>query len=74
MPKGGQNKWECGLYVFSNMLLSASLPWFVTQYLFDSGSFYRAVSLAAIASTCVTVAYIVAVRIDLGWPQAIANM
>lgn len=57
---------EYGLYVFSNMLLSASLLWFVAQYLFDSGSFYRAVSLAAIASTCVTVAYIVAVRIDLG--------
>jgi len=55
------------------MLLSTSVLWLATKYLFDRGSFHWIVSLPAIAGTCVTVSYIVTAGIGLGLPQSLSQ-
>jgi len=60
-------------FAFSNMLLSTSVLWLATKYLFDRGSFHWIVSLPAIAGTCVTVSYIVTAGIGLGLPQSLSQ-
>ncbi|MGI2172008.1 carbon starvation CstA family protein [Shewanella sp. MF05960] len=56
-------------FAFSNMLLSTSVLWLATKYLFDRGAFHWIVSLPAIIGTCVTVSYILTAGIGLGLPQ-----
>lgn len=60
-------------FAFSNMLLSTSVLWLATKYLFDRGTFHWIVSLPAIAGTCVTVSYIVTAGIGLGLPQSLSQ-
>ena len=60
-------------FAFSNMLLSTSVLWLATKYLFDRGSFHWIVSLPAIVGTCVTVSYIVTAGIGLGLPQSFSQ-
>ncbi|MFA7553021.1 MAG: carbon starvation CstA family protein [Spongiibacteraceae bacterium] len=57
-------------FAFSNMLLSTSVLWLATKYLFDRGAFHWIVSLPAIVGTSVTVSYIVTAGIGLGFPQS----
>ncbi|GAA0823265.1 carbon starvation protein A [Colwellia asteriadis] len=45
-------------FAFSNMLLSTSVLWLATKYLFDRGTFHWIVSIPAIIGTSVTVSYI----------------
>lgn len=60
-------------FAFSNMLLSTSVLWLATKYLFDRGAFHWIVSLPAIIGTCVTVSYIVTAGIGFGFPQSYAD-
>lgn len=60
-------------FAFSNMLLSTSVLWLATKYLFDRGTFHWIVSLPAIAGTCVTVSYIATAGIGLGLPQSLSQ-
>ena len=55
-------------FAFSNMLLSTSVLWLATKYLFDRGTFHWIVSLPAVAGTAMTVAYILTAGIGLGFP------
>lgn len=57
-------------FAFSNMLLSTSVLWLATVYLFKRGAFHWIVSLPAIVGTCVTISYIVTAGIGLGLPQS----
>lgn len=45
-------------FAFSNMLLSTSVLWLATKYLFDKKTFHWITSIPAIAGTSVTVSYI----------------
>jgi carbon starvation protein CstA len=45
-------------FAFSNMLLSTSVLWLATKYLFDRGSFHWVASVPAVIATCVTLSYI----------------
>ncbi|MGL5336050.1 MAG: carbon starvation CstA family protein, partial [Enterovibrio sp.] len=56
-------------FAFSNMLLSTSVLWLGTKYLFDRKAFHWVVSLPAIAGTAVTVSYILTAGIGLGLSQ-----
>jgi carbon starvation protein CstA len=60
-------------FAFSNMLLSTSVLWLATKYLFDRGAFHWIVSLPAIMGTSVTVSYIVTAGIGLGLPQSLSQ-
>ncbi len=57
-------------FAFSNMLLSTSVLWLATKYLFDRKAFHWIVSLPAIAGTALTIAYIMTSEIGLGLPQS----
>ncbi|TCI03069.1 carbon starvation protein A [Corallincola luteus] len=60
-------------FAFSNMLLSTSVLWLATKYLFDRNAFHWIVSLPAIVGTCVTVSYILTAGIGLGLPQSMSQ-
>ncbi|TYK67336.1 carbon starvation CstA family protein [Colwellia echini] len=45
-------------FAFSNMLLSTSVLWLATKYLYDRGTFHWIVSIPAIIGTSVTISYI----------------
>jgi len=53
-------------FAFSNMLLSTSVLWLATKYLFDRKAFHWIVSLPAIIGTSVTVAYIMTAGAGVG--------
>ena len=50
-------------FAFSNMLLSTSVLWLATKYLFDRGTFHWIVSIPAVIGTSVTVSYIMTATI-----------
>ena len=56
-------------FAFSNMLLSTSVLWLATKYLFDRNSFHWIVSLPAVIGTSVTASYIMTAGIGLGIPE-----
>jgi carbon starvation protein CstA len=60
-------------FAFSNMLLSTSVLWLATKYLFDRGAFHWIVSLPAIIGTSVTVSYIMTAGIGLGMPMELSQ-
>lgn len=60
-------------FAFSNMLLSTSVLWLATKYLFDRGTFHWIVSLPAIGGTSVTVSYIMTAGIGFGLPQPLSQ-
>lgn len=60
-------------FAFSNMLLSTSVLWLATKYLFDKKSFHWIASLPAIAGTAVTVSYIMTAGIGLGLSEGLAK-
>ncbi|AZG72274.1 carbon starvation protein A [Shewanella livingstonensis] len=60
-------------FAFSNMLLSTSVLWLATKYLFDRGAFHWIVSIPAIIGTCVTISYILTAGIGLGLPQELSQ-
>ena len=45
-------------FAFSNMLLSTSVLWLATKYLFDRGTFHWVASIPAVIGTAITVSYI----------------
>ncbi|MDO6694614.1 carbon starvation CstA family protein [Aliiglaciecola sp. 3_MG-2023] len=61
-------------FAFSNMLLSTSVLWLATKYLFDRGTFHWIASIPAVIATGVTISYIMTAAIgfnlspDLGRP------
>jgi carbon starvation protein CstA len=61
-------------FAFSNMLLSTSVLWLATKYLFDRGTFHWIASVPAVIATGVTTSYIMTAAIgfnlssDLGKP------
>ena len=57
-------------FAFSNMLLSTSVLWLATKYLFDRGTFHWIVSIPAVIGTAITVAYIATAGIGLNLPEA----
>jgi carbon starvation protein CstA len=57
-------------FAFSNMLLSTSVLWLATKYLFDKKTFHWIVSLPAIAGTSLTVAYIMTSNIGIGLSES----
>jgi carbon starvation protein CstA len=50
-------------FAFSNMLLSTSVLWLATKYLFDRGTFHWIASIPAVLATGVTVSYIMTAAI-----------
>ena len=56
-------------FAFSNMLLSTSVLWLATKYLFDRGTFHWIVSIPAVIGTSMTVAYIATAGIGLNLPM-----
>ncbi|MGK0408903.1 MAG: carbon starvation protein CstA [Shewanella psychromarinicola] len=60
-------------FAFSNMLLSTSVLWLATKYLFNRGTFHWIVSLPAIVGTSVTVSYILTAGIGFGFPQPLSQ-
>ncbi|MFT4810289.1 MAG: carbon starvation protein CstA [Paraglaciecola sp.] len=52
-------------FAFSNMLLSTSVLWLATKYLFDRGTFHWIASIPAVLTTGVTVSYIMTATIGL---------
>jgi carbon starvation protein CstA len=57
-------------FAFSNMLLSTSVLWLATKYLFDRGTFHWIASVPAVIGTSMTVAYIATAGIGLNLPAA----
>lgn len=55
-------------FAFSNMLLSTSVLWLATKYLFDRGTFHWITSIPATIGTAVTVSYIATAGIGLNLP------
>jgi carbon starvation protein CstA len=61
-------------FAFSNMLLSTSVLWLATKYLFDRGTFHWIASIPAVLTTGITASYIMTAAIgfnlsaDLGRP------
>lgn len=53
-------------FAFSNMLLSTSVLWLATKYLFDRGTFHWIASIPAVITTAVTISYISTAKIGLG--------
>ncbi|GHE91885.1 carbon starvation CstA family protein [Thalassotalea profundi] len=66
-------------FAFSNMLLSTSVLWLATKYLFNLGTFHWVVSIPAVIATSVTLSYIMTAGIgfnlssDLGQPIGAAT-
>ncbi len=56
-------------FAFSNMLLSTSVLWLATKYLFDRGAFHWITSIPAVIGTAITVAYIATAAIGLNLPM-----
>jgi len=56
-------------FAFSNMLLSTSVLWLATKYLFDRGTFHWIVSIPAVIGTSVTISYIMTAGIGFNLPQ-----
>ena len=56
-------------FAFSNMLLSTSVLWLATKYLFDRGTFHWIASIPAVLGTAVTVSYIATAGIGLNLPM-----
>jgi carbon starvation protein CstA len=52
-------------FAFSNMLLSTSVLWLATKYVFDRGGFHWIVSIPAVIASGVTVSYIMTAAIGL---------
>ncbi|MFY8325360.1 carbon starvation protein A [Pseudoalteromonas sp. ZZD1] len=50
-------------FAFSNMLLSTSVLWLATKYLFDRGAFHWIASVPAVIATAVTLSYIMTAAI-----------
>ena len=55
-------------FAFSNMLLSTSVLWLATKYLFDRGTFHWVVSIPAVIGTSITVSYIATAGIGFNLP------
>ena len=60
-------------FAFSNMLLSTSVLWLATKYLFDRGTFHWIVSIPAIIGTAISVSYISTASIGLNFPIQYSN-
>lgn len=60
-------------FAFSNMLLSTSVLWLATKFLFDRGTFHWVVSLPAVIGTSVTVSYIMTAGIGFSMPSEYAK-
>ena len=60
-------------FAFSNMLLSTSVLWLATKYLYDRGTFHWITSIPACIGTAATVSYILTAGIGLGLPMAYAE-
>ncbi len=58
-------------FAFSNMLLSTSVLWLATKFLFDRKAFHWVVSLPATVGTAVTVSYIVTAEIGINLPESV---
>ncbi|WP_193075902.1 carbon starvation protein A [Pseudomonas sp. FME51] len=56
-------------FAFSNMLLSTSVLWLATKYLFDRGTFHWIASIPAVIGTAITVSYIATAGIGLNMPE-----
>lgn len=56
-------------FAFSNMLLSTSVLWLATKYLFDRGTFHWIVSIPAVIGTAISVGYISTASIGLNFPM-----
>ncbi len=56
-------------FAFSNMLLSTSVLWLATKYLFDRGTFHWIVSIPATIGTAISVSYIATAGIGLNLPM-----
>ncbi len=56
-------------FAFSNMLLSTSVLWLATKYLFDRGTFHWIVSIPAIIGSSVTFSYIMTAAIGFNLPE-----
>lgn len=56
-------------FAFSNMLLSTSVLWLATKYLFDRGTFHWVVSIPAVLGTSMTLSYIATDKIGLNLPH-----
>ncbi|CAI3795450.1 carbon starvation protein A [Rheinheimera sp. MM224] len=56
-------------FAFSNMLLSTSVLWLATKYLFDRGTLHWIASIPAVIGTSMTVAYIATASIGLNLPM-----
>lgn len=56
-------------FAFSNMLLSTSVLWLATKYLFDRGTFHWIVSIPATIGTSISVAYIATAGIGFNLPM-----
>ncbi len=65
-------------FAFSNMLLSCSVLWLATKYLFDRGTFHWIASIPAVITSGITLSYISTAAIglnlssDLGQPIGVA--
>lgn len=57
-------------FAFSNMLLSTSVMWLATKYLFQKKSFHWIASIPATVGTAVTISYIMTAAIGLNLPQS----
>lgn len=57
-------------FAFSNMLLSTSVLWLATKYLFDKKTFHWIVSVPAILGTSMTLSYILTSDIGLNLPES----
>lgn len=55
-------------FAFSNMLLSTSVLWLATKYLFDRGTFHWITSIPAVIGTAITIAYIATAGIGFNLP------
>lgn len=65
-------------FAFSNMLLSTSVLWLATRYLFDRGTFHWIASIPAVITTAVTISYIMTAAIGFNlssdWGKPIGAM
>lgn len=61
-------------FAFSNMLLSTSVLWLATKYLFDRQAFHWIVSVPAVIGTAVTVSYIATAAIGLNLPMEYSKL
>jgi len=56
-------------FAFSNMLLSTSVLWLATKYLWDRGTFHWVASIPAVIGTAVTLSYIATAPIGFNLPE-----